>query len=666
MASSRSSYELDPFTPRELLLHEDHDTCLDESAQGSIIDPASEDATDTQRKTNTVAEPQFHQSKTLHAKGWLWEVLSLLTACVSLAGFMSLLMRYDGKPSPHWKFGMSLNTAVSLMSTMFRINILVPIAAGISQMGWIWLARPGGRLDDVVRFDDASRGPWGCLVLLRRTRFVHIASLGAWLSLACLALGPFFQQTIRYDEEFAPDTTRNATTSVAYSYSGARDSTKGGLPDGRPRDVVLSPVFDLSMGSRNLITVGRRNAAPDEDDNEFSTKYYRMPHNLRSAMFNAMFTSNLMSLPDPLYNCPTGNCTWGPFLTLGVSASCFDISSEVSLKREMSIQNSSDGYKIVSSGTGFLVDFLNDTNPQTFMKLRSITPADNASYMAPFARVSGILAAVEWVKVLRGFSNAIDGVGAHINESTVFEAHRCIFHFAVHELEEKVINGTYQVNERIRYTEAANDTLPSLVYNPNPPDDVINSGKNFTISQESFGIISSQFTKDPNFLQGKVEVSETSSLSGPPTAFTLFQADNVTRAMYNLADYMTKAFRANDSLLLQAKSKNPLIIARNQTIDGIARSPQQFVHVQWAWLALPIIVLLLATVFLCTVILTSAAYGVGNWKDSPLTLFFHCTPGERDFSDRKKSLHTAGAMQKAASEMQAMIRKRDRATIEVD
>lgn len=38
----------------------------------------------------------------------------------------------------------------------------------------------------------------------------------------------------------------------------------------------------------------------------------RMPHNLRAAMFNAIFTSNLMSLPDPLYSCPTGNCTWDP------------------------------------------------------------------------------------------------------------------------------------------------------------------------------------------------------------------------------------------------------------------------------------------------------------------------------------------------------------------
>lgn len=70
---------------------------------------------------------------------------------------------------------------------------------------------------------------------------------------------------------------------------------------------------------------------------------------------------------------------------------------------------------------------------------------------------------------------------------------------------------------------------------------------------------------DPNFLRGKLEVFNSSSLNGPMTAFTLFQADNVTKAMYNLADYMTKSFRANDSLLLQPHSYNASLVAENQT-----------------------------------------------------------------------------------------------------
>jgi hypothetical protein len=58
----------------------------------------------------------------------------------------------------------------------------------------------------------------------------HVAGLGAWISIACLALGPFFQQTVKYDQRSAVDLTQRAQTTVAYTYNGARDSTKGGLP----------------------------------------------------------------------------------------------------------------------------------------------------------------------------------------------------------------------------------------------------------------------------------------------------------------------------------------------------------------------------------------------------------------------------------------------------
>lgn len=403
-------------------------------------------------------------------------------------------------------------------------------------------------------------------------------------------------------------------------------------------------------------------------------------------MFNAMFTSNLMSLPDPLFNCPTANCTWDPFGTLGVGTFCANISSEVTLKLDAPIADSSEGYKLVPSNASALTHLLNNTTSQTFMRLGSSPPQANSSFLAPFTRTSGILAVVEWVKVLGRFSNAVPGAGAHITQNSTFEAQRCVFYLAVHELEEAVVNGTYKLQHKREFLEAANATAlpshqgngttmyfrepyhdgPPLVYRPDLQKNASNRGKSFTMSQETFDIISSQFTMDPSFLSGEVDVSPNSSLSGPTTVFTLFQADNVTRAMHNLADYMTKSFRANNSLLLQAEHKDATLIAQNQAISGHAWSPQQVVHIQWRWLVLPIIVLLLAAAFLCVVILTSAAHGVGAWKDSPLTLFFHVASGDRDASDNTRSLDTADAMHKAASTLRARIVKNDRSTIEID
>lgn len=211
MASQRSSLELDQFTPYTLPLHTEHveslissaegsilldsafeisvhtrnqaepvveashhaehSESLINSAEGSILEPTFEGSTDTRKQANSVAvTPRHRKVKTFRTEGWLCEILSLLMACASLIGFMFLLKKYDNQASPQWPHGLSLNTAVSVMSTLFRINVLVAVAAGISQMGWVWLARRERRLDDVACFDAASRGPWGCFRLLGRTR----------------------------------------------------------------------------------------------------------------------------------------------------------------------------------------------------------------------------------------------------------------------------------------------------------------------------------------------------------------------------------------------------------------------------------------------------------------------------------------------------------------
>jgi hypothetical protein len=41
-------------------------------------------------------------------------------------------------------------------------------------------------------------------------------------------------------------------------------------------------------------------------------------------MCTGLYSSGMISLPQPPYSCPTGNCTWDPFPTLGVSVQCFD------------------------------------------------------------------------------------------------------------------------------------------------------------------------------------------------------------------------------------------------------------------------------------------------------------------------------------------------------
>jgi hypothetical protein len=35
-----------------------------------------------------------------------------------------------------------------------------------------------------------------------------------------------------------------------------------------------------------------------------------LPYGMRASIYNGLLSSNLITLPTPPFNCPTGNCTW--------------------------------------------------------------------------------------------------------------------------------------------------------------------------------------------------------------------------------------------------------------------------------------------------------------------------------------------------------------------
>lgn len=105
---------------------------------------------------------------------WLWEILSLLFSIACLVASAVVLRVYDGRSLPKWPYGITL-TLISLLATLVSMAMMVPVAAGLSQSKWLWFARPGSdrgtgrgkRLADFGAFDMASRGPWGCILLLK-------------------------------------------------------------------------------------------------------------------------------------------------------------------------------------------------------------------------------------------------------------------------------------------------------------------------------------------------------------------------------------------------------------------------------------------------------------------------------------------------------------------
>lgn len=179
MASSPTEHEVNAPADRMLQTLEEHHSRRDELTDISTSTPSAEhevqileeyhgrrdELTDTSDATPS-KEQLKHGRKPgiLSRKGWLWEILTLLGSLCSFAAVIGLLAFYDGKTVPTWYYGLTLNALVSVLATLFKGTLLMPIASSIGQLAWLRLGKkPSMRLDSFCAYDRASRGPWGSL-----------------------------------------------------------------------------------------------------------------------------------------------------------------------------------------------------------------------------------------------------------------------------------------------------------------------------------------------------------------------------------------------------------------------------------------------------------------------------------------------------------------------
>lgn len=148
------------------------------------------------------------------------------------------------------------------------------VAGAVGQLKWIWFQRREQPALDMQSFDNASRGPLGALCLLFQHRGPSIASLGAIVTILAMALDPFVQQILSYPVQQTPGITAQATMSQAQTF------------------------------------------APNANYTSFS-QYYN------AALWNTDFAVNP--------TCPSGNCTWPEFQSLGFCSKCQDVTESSTL-----------------------------------------------------------------------------------------------------------------------------------------------------------------------------------------------------------------------------------------------------------------------------------------------------------------------------------------------
>ncbi|KAI0412231.1 hypothetical protein F5X98DRAFT_355498 [Xylaria grammica] len=98
--------------------------------------------------------------------GWSIEIAGLF---LTLAAFISLLVvlkGVDNQPLSTWHFPFSVNTVISALSIIMKTPLAFAIGSCLGQGKWSWFTKRSGPLSGFVTFDDASRGPLGCVALL--------------------------------------------------------------------------------------------------------------------------------------------------------------------------------------------------------------------------------------------------------------------------------------------------------------------------------------------------------------------------------------------------------------------------------------------------------------------------------------------------------------------
>ncbi|KAI8945115.1 hypothetical protein F4801DRAFT_598372 [Xylaria longipes] len=230
---------------------------------------------------------------------WKWEILGMVLSLLSLAASIILLGVHNDRRVDSWTAPFTLNTFLSILAQTSRTSLAFGVGSSLGQAKWNIFSKQSGNLALFEAFDEASKGPWGSLSLLYRLRSWRLAIIGAAVVTILLSYEPFIQASVtQYGELDEGSSSSGPGTSI----SRAERLDLGSLS----RDPNIAP------GGPNVV-------GTDAD------------LGLLTSVFRGFSTpKDMVTLPQ--FTCPTGNCTFGNFASLGVCSSCADVSSHVVAK----------------------------------------------------------------------------------------------------------------------------------------------------------------------------------------------------------------------------------------------------------------------------------------------------------------------------------------------
>jgi hypothetical protein len=554
-------------------------------------------------------------------KRWLLELVSWLFSAVCMGAVVGVLIYLKDDSLSKWalaeKTGLTLNAYISILSKMAGAALILPVSEALGQLKWSWFLEHSKQMWDFEIFDNASRGPWGAMLLLIRTKGKALAALGALIMLCSLALDPFFQQVVNFPDRWALQNTTSTIPRVSFYTPFYTPEFFQGY-ETNFQDPALRPVI-----SQFFIDNG--------------TEPIPLGNGTR---------------PDIPLSCPTSNCTWPAYETLAVCSECVEAKDLLGyaclnttvdwsanqtgpINATLYPRETVCGYFLNATSeapilmTGYIFNGSGDASSSMGEALLMRTfPLTDMTERVPYYGGSIHFKHIRNPILDALIVSATNGTDSILRRDTP-AVHECVLSWCVQTMKSTYAWGVYSENITSKYLDTSNGPFPwestpveldgdvgvVTTYSQNisiTPPPASHNGTNDLepgAFNETYGMTNLTASNiiiifDNHFPSYYTAMTPSEKpmlryknfLNGPSLrelAYNpLLAPNNITRHMERLASAMTSVIRSSDE--------------SNHMLEGEAYNKESFVSVRWEWLTLPLGLLCISFVFLAATVAKSA------------------------------------------------------------
>ena len=441
---------------------------------------------------------------------WLPELFASCCAILASLGLVFLFYHFNGSKVPQWQLAITLSSIASILSQVLEYFLAKLLQATLQSLKLLWFTRPR-LLRHLQIFDSAAHGPLGLPPLLWLQRLNGRACFVGILLLLRYGIGPSVQQAL--------------TAVVIQSPSGSATIPRTLLFD------KINPGQNPQVGN--------------------------VDSSIRTAIINGLNNNDISIFKAPVH-CPTGNCTWDAFPSLGVNFICKSLDDQI-LSDCDTVDNCTYTVPILDSAP-LIVNTLSDT--------LVAVPLLNSSTFPDYPQ--------ELINVKVLGTPGINNVPASALTCSLYLVGNIYQSSSINGIIQETIKATYH-NSTMAWPDES-----WTIQAPQPPNSPT------ILNFSSLAIYATQLYLSQYFFGVEMEGTSSSADSIAVLA-SGFRSGILPQLFGNIAVMLTTALRAS-GYTPGTTEPGP------SAAGGIAYATDYIVEIRWPWLVLPLALPWFATV----------------------------------------------------------------------